>query len=49
MDEDCYAVDATYDENDLPTNDPKVWDCSKDTLGEPKPDYSPVPDIRRWE
>lgn len=34
MEEDCYAVDATYDEQDLPTNDPKVWDCSKDILGE---------------
>lgn len=49
VEEDCYAVNATYDEQDLPTNDPKVWDCSKDIMGEPKPGYSPIPDIRRWE
>lgn len=39
MDEDCYAVDATYDEQDLPANDPKIWDCNKDIMEEPKPSY----------
>jgi biotin carboxylase len=29
-------------------NDPKIFDCSKDVLGNPKPSYpGPVPDIRR--
>ena len=46
--EDCFGVDAQWTEDDELLNDPKVFDCSKDILGNFKPNYpGPIPDIRR--
>jgi hypothetical protein len=46
--EDCFGVDAQWTDDNQLLNDPKVFDCSKDVLGNLKPNYpGPVPDIRR--
>ena len=45
---DCFGVDAQWTDGNQLLNDPKIFDCSKDVLGNPKPSYpGPVPDIRR--
>ena len=46
--EDCFEVDAQLTKDNELLNDPKVFDCSKDILGNFKPNYlGPIPDIRR--
>ena len=45
---DCFGVDAQWTDDNQLLNDPKIFDCSKDVLGNPKPRYpGTVPDIRR--
>jgi hypothetical protein len=44
----CFGVDAQWTDDNQLLNDPKIFDCSKDVLGNPKPSHpGPVPDIRR--
>ena len=46
--EDCFGIDAHWTDDNQLLNDPKTFDCSKDILGNPKPNYpGPVPDIRK--
>ena len=44
--EDCFGIVARWTEDNELLNDPKVFDCSKDVLGNPKSNYpGPIPDI----